>query len=97
MPNPILARRKLLPKITAMNLQSWAAILFLAFTASRIGYFILFHITNQVKAAVLGSFMFAEPLMTAILATTLIGETITLYTAAGGILIFPGVYFVSKK
>jgi drug/metabolite transporter (DMT)-like permease len=86
-----------LAKITTMNLQTWAAILFLAFTASLIGYFIWFHVANQVKAAVLASFLFAEPLITALLATTLIGETITSYTAAGGILIFLGVYLVSRK
>jgi probable blue pigment (indigoidine) exporter len=80
-----------------MNPQTWAAILFLAFSSSLVGYFIWFHVANQVKAAVLSSFLFAEPLITALLATTLIGETITVYTAAGGILIFLGVYLVSKK
>jgi drug/metabolite transporter (DMT)-like permease len=86
-----------LSKIMTMNIQGWTAILFLAFTASLIGYFIWFHVASQVKAAVLGSFLFAEPLITALLATTLIGETITFYTAAGGILIFLGVYLVSRN
>jgi drug/metabolite transporter (DMT)-like permease len=86
-----------LAKIATMNPQTWAAILFLAFSSSLVGYFIWFHVANQVKAAVLSSFLFAEPLITALLATTLIGETITVYTAAGGILIFLGVYLVSKK
>jgi drug/metabolite transporter (DMT)-like permease len=86
-----------LDKIMTMNLQAWTAILFLAFTASFIGYFIWFNVASQVKAAVLSSFLFAEPLITALLATTLIGETITLYTAVGGVLIFLGVYLVSRN
>lgn len=86
-----------LVKILTMNLQSWSAILFLAFTASLLGYFIWFHVASQVKATVLSSFMFAEPLVTTLLATTFAGETITSFTAAGGILIFIGVYLVSKK
>ena len=86
-----------LTKITTMSPQAWTTILFLAFSSSLIGYFIWFHVANQVKAAVLSSFLFAEPLITALLATTLIGETITPFTAAGGILIFLGVYLVSKK
>ena len=86
-----------LNRILTMSPQAWAAILFLAFSSSLIGYFIWFYVASQVKAAVLSSFLFAEPLVTALLATTVIGETISLFTAGGGILIFFGVYLVSKN
>lgn len=86
-----------LGKILSISLQSWAAIIFLAFTCSLIGYFIWFYIANQVGAAVVSSFLFAEPLITALFATTFVGETITLFTAVGGLLVFIGVYLVSKK
>lgn len=94
---PFSVTENSLNRILTMSLQAWAAILFLAFTSSLLGYFIWFHVASQVKAAVLSSFLFAEPLVTALLATTLIGETISLFTAAGGILIFFGVYLVSKN
>ncbi len=94
---PFSVTENSLNRILTMSLQAWTAILFLAFTSSLLGYFIWFHVASQVKAAVLSSFLFAEPLVTALLATTLIGETISLFTAAGGILIFFGVYLVSKN
>lgn len=86
-----------LGKLLSISFQSWAAILFLAFTCSLIGYFIWFYVANQVGAAVVSSFLFAEPLITALFATTFVGETITLFTAVGGLLVFVGVYLVSRK
>lgn len=94
---PFAVAENTITKIFTMTPKAWAAILFLAFFASLAGYFIWFHVANQVKAAVLSSFLFAEPLVTAILATMTIGETITITTAAGSVLIFLGVYLVTKK
>jgi drug/metabolite transporter (DMT)-like permease len=81
----------------AMNINEWSAILYLALTCSFLGYFIWFHVMNQVKAAVTSSFMFAEPLVTVLFATIFVGEEITQFTIAGGLLIFIGVYRVTKR
>jgi drug/metabolite transporter (DMT)-like permease len=84
-------------EILALNFHEWLAILYLAFTCSLIGYFIWFYVMKQVSAAVTSSFLFAEPLITVLFATMFVGEEITLFIAAGGFLIFIGVYLVSKK
>lgn len=81
----------------ALNISEWSAILYLAFTCSLLGYFIWFHVVNQVKAAVTSSFMFGEPLITVIFATAFAGERITLFTVLGGLLIFAGVYLVTRR
>jgi drug/metabolite transporter (DMT)-like permease len=83
----------------AMNINEWSAVLFLAFTCSFLGYFIWFHVMNKVKAAVTSSFLFAEPLITVLFATifSVPGEQITLFTVAGGLLIFTGVYLVTRR
>ncbi len=86
-----------LGKLLSMSLQSWAAILFLALTCSLAGYFIWFNVASQVKAAVVSSFLFAEPLITVLFATKFGGETLTLFTAVGGLIMFAGVYLVSRK
>ena len=53
--------------------------------------------STQVKAAVTSSFMFGEPLVTVLFATISgIGE-ITLFTVAGDLLIFGGVYLVTRR
>lgn len=86
-----------LQKIFTMSLNSWLAILFLSLTCSLLGYYIWFYVLNQVGAAVTSSFLFAEPLVTVLFAVTLIGEEITLSILTGGLLIFTGVYLVTKK
>jgi len=81
-----------------MNINEWSAILYLAFTCSLLGYFIWFHVMNQAKAAVTSSFMFAEPLITVFFATTIFAdEKITLFTVGGSLLIFTGVYLVTRR
>jgi len=84
-------------EISTLNFQEWSAILFLAFTCSLLGYFIWFHVMKQVRAAVTSSFMFAEPLITVLFATFFIREEMTPFTVIGGLLIFVGVYIVSRQ
>jgi drug/metabolite transporter (DMT)-like permease len=84
-------------KISALNFNEWSAILYLALTCSLLGYFIWFKVMNQTKAAVVSSFLFAEPLITVIFAAAFIQEQITPFTIIGGLLIFGGVLLVSKK
>lgn len=84
-------------EIFTMSLYGWLAILFLSVTCSLIGYYIWFYVIKQVGAAVASSFLFAEPLITASFAITLVGEELSLFILAGGFLIFIGVYLVAKK
>jgi drug/metabolite transporter (DMT)-like permease len=52
---------------------------------------------NRVEAAVASSFLFAEPLVTVLFATTFVGEEISMFTVGGSFLIFVGVYLVTRK
>jgi len=70
--------------ILTLNLQAWGAILYLAVTCSFVGYFIWFYVMSRVKAAVASSFLFAEPLVTVLFATTFIGENVTPLILVGG-------------
>jgi drug/metabolite transporter (DMT)-like permease len=83
--------------ILSMNLHEWLAILYLAVTCSLLGYYIWFRVLRRVGATVTSTFLFAEPLVTAIFAVTFAGENLNLLTALGGLLILSGVYLVSKK
>jgi len=83
--------------ILTLTLQAWEAILYLAVTCSFIGYLIWFHVMKRVKAAVTSSFLFAEPIVTVLFATTFIGENITPLILAGALLIFAGVLLITRK
>jgi drug/metabolite transporter (DMT)-like permease len=94
---PFAAAENSLSRILTLSVQGWSAILYLAFACSLLGYFIWLYVANQVRAAVMSSFLFAESLVTVLFATTFAGEKITLFAAVGGLLIFLGVYLVSRK
>jgi drug/metabolite transporter (DMT)-like permease len=84
-------------QIFTMNLNSWLAIIYLASTCSLLSYYIWFYAMKKIGATVTSSFLFAEPLITMLLAVTLIQEKLTLPIIAGGLLIFTGVYLITKK
>jgi drug/metabolite transporter (DMT)-like permease len=78
-------------------MQGWLLILFLAFTCSLLGYYIWFYVMKRVKAAVASSFLFGEPLVTALFAVTFVGDRITVPIVAGGLLVLVGVLAVTWK
>ncbi|MDH7477206.1 MAG: EamA family transporter [Candidatus Bathyarchaeota archaeon] len=84
-------------QIFTMHLNGWLAILFLAVTCSFLGYYIWFYVIKRVGAAIASSFLFAEPLITALFAVAFVREELNLFTVAGGFLIFIGVYLVTRK
>jgi drug/metabolite transporter (DMT)-like permease len=85
------------PQALSMNTSEWLSIVYLAVACSLIGYFIWFRVMKQVRASVTSSFLFGEPLITAIFATAFANEHITISTIAGGLLIFLGVFLVTRK
>ncbi|MEM3695951.1 MAG: EamA family transporter [Candidatus Bathyarchaeia archaeon] len=84
-------------QIFALSFNGWLTILFLAVTCSFLGYYIWFYVIKRVGAAVASSFMFAEPLITALFAVVFVEEKLSIYTITGGFLIFIGVYLVTRK
>jgi drug/metabolite transporter (DMT)-like permease len=86
-----------LNEILNLNLQSWAAIIYLSVACSFIGYLIWFRVISRVKAAVASSFLFAEPIVTVLFAMAFIGENMTPLILLGGILIFIGLIFITRK
>jgi drug/metabolite transporter (DMT)-like permease len=80
-----------------IGVNSWLAIIFLSFTCSLLGYYIWFCALKKVGPSVTSSFLFAEPLVTALLAVTFVGEEITLFLVVGGVIILVGVYFITRN
>lgn len=83
--------------VLSMSLSSWLAIAYLSVTCTLVGYYIWFYAVEKVGATVTSSFLFAEPLVTVLLAALFVAERITLPIVVGGLLIFAGVYLVTQK
>ena len=83
--------------VFALSGQEWLAILYLAFTCSLLGYYIWFYVLKHSSAASTSSFLFAEPLITVLFAAVFVNEELTLFALVGGLLIFFGVFLITKR
>ncbi|UCD96044.1 MAG: EamA family transporter [Candidatus Bathyarchaeota archaeon] len=80
----------------SLSTSGWLAVLFLSTTCSLIGYCIWFRVLRDAGPAVTSAFLFAEPVVTSVMAALLVGERLTAPLALGGTLIFFGVFLVTK-
>jgi drug/metabolite transporter (DMT)-like permease len=83
--------------ISGLGLQQWLAILYLSSTCSLLGYYIWFYVLHKAGATVASSFLFAEPLVTALFASTFADEPFNPIIVIGAALIFIGVYLVTRN
>ena len=81
-------------QILTLSLSNWLWVLFLAFTCSLLGYYIWFYVLNKAGATA-STFLFAEPLITAVFAVMFVNEVLYPSVIAGAILIFTGVFLVT--
>lgn len=93
---PISVAEDSISGFLTLSLNAWLAVFFLSTTCSLIGYCIWFRVLKDVGATVTSSFLFAEPLVTSLMATMLVGERLTAPLALGGALIFAGVFLVTR-
>lgn len=83
-------------EIANLNLAQWISVFYLGIFGSFIGYLLWYHGLKKVKASTASTFIYLIPLVTIILASSLLGEVITLYTLIGGIMIILGVFLVTR-
>jgi drug/metabolite transporter (DMT)-like permease len=81
-------------QLFTMTFTDWLSILYLALTCSLLGYFIWFYVLKKAGATA-STFLFAEPLITAVFAVMFVGEVLYPSVIAGAVLIFIGVYLVT--
>ena len=93
---PFSIADKSLLQIVTLNTNQWLGIIYLSFTCSVLGYYIWFYVLKKVGSTA-STFLFAEPLITSIFAVTFVNEVLYPSVIAGGILIFIGVFIVTRK
>jgi len=85
-----------LSQIFTLDTIQWIGILYLASTCSLLGYYIWFYVLKKAGASA-STFLFAEPLITAIFAVLYVNEVLYFSIIAGAVLIFTGVFLVTLK
>ena len=76
--------------------QGWWALIFLGVACSGLAYLFWFKALDVMPVTQAGVFLYLEPLVTAVLAVPMLGESTTTITALGGTAILLGVWWVNQ-
>lgn len=83
-----------LPRLTAAG---WGSLLFLGLLCSGAAYVFWYDALAIAGASQVAAFLYLEPIVTVIVAASLIGEAVTWATLAGGATILIGVWLVNRR
>jgi drug/metabolite transporter (DMT)-like permease len=86
-----------LSEIGQLTTKGWGAILVLGIFGSGLAYIAFYDALQALPASQLGAFFNIEPLVTALLASVMIGEALTLISLVSGAIIIFGVWLVNRK
>jgi drug/metabolite transporter (DMT)-like permease len=83
-------------EISRITLSGWLWIGFLGIICSGLAYLFYYDGLKVIPASQVGAFLNLEPLVTMLIAATMIGEAIYLVSVFGGAMILAGVWLVNK-
>jgi drug/metabolite transporter (DMT)-like permease len=75
-----------------LSISGWAAVLFLGFACSGLGYLLWVSALERVEASRVAAFLYVEPLVTLAAAVLLLAEPVGVTAALGGLLVLCGVF-----
>lgn len=83
--------------LASIPLSAWASILFLAIFCSIIAYLIYNIALEHMDASQVAIFIYLVPLATIVLAWLILGDSLTLASGIGGLLVLAGMYIAERK
>jgi drug/metabolite transporter (DMT)-like permease len=79
-----------------LDVMGWVSVLFLGICCSGLGYLWWYGALEKIEATRVAAFLYLEPLVTLVAAVLLLGETVTMITIIGGLLLVAGVALVER-
>lgn len=76
---------------------TWLSFAGAALISQTLGYFSLVYALGRLPASVVSPTMIAQPVLTALLAIPLVGESLVPWQIAGGVVVLAGVYLVNRS
>ncbi|MBC7115396.1 MAG: DMT family transporter [Archaeoglobi archaeon] len=80
----------------SLSMTAWISLLYLSLLCSVFAYLIWYSALAVMEATKVAAFVYIIPFFTAIMAFSVLGEEIGIFTALGGILTITGVYLVER-
>jgi drug/metabolite transporter (DMT)-like permease len=93
---PIAVHQHMWEQAMHLSATGWTAILFLGIFCSGFAYVFWYDGLRAADASQVAAFLYAEPLVTVMVAAAVLGEAITPATLVGGAVILAGVWLVNR-
>jgi drug/metabolite transporter (DMT)-like permease len=81
---------------SALPLNIWLCIGFVVFFTTFLAYWLNIYALSKVNASLVGIYIYIQPFLAALIAVFVVGESLSIGKLLSGLLIFAGVYLVSK-
>jgi drug/metabolite transporter (DMT)-like permease len=84
-------------QLTDFSANTWLSLLALGLISHALGWMAINYALGHLPAPLTAVTLLSQPVITALLAVPLLGESISVYQVAGGLLVLLGVYIVNRK
>ena len=82
--------------IADLSMTGWGSVAFLGLGCSGLAYVFWYDALAEIDASALSSFQYLQPIVTVVVASTMLGEAVTAPVVAGGAAILSGVWMVTR-
>ena len=93
---PFFVHRAGWQEYNSISATGWAAVLFLGFGSSGLGYLFWYGALERIEASRVAAFLYLEPFVTLVTAIIFLNEAVRASTMIGGLLVLAGVYLVQR-
>lgn len=83
--------------VAAISPAGWASVAYMALFPSVLCYFIYYYALKRISASRVSAFSYLQPLLAILMAVAILGERLTWPIAAGGAVIFAGVFLTERN
>lgn len=94
---PFTIRQALLINFNAFDAYTWFAVVYIILGTTFLAYFFISYSLKRLSSSVVAYYTYLQPLVVAILGIAVYMEKISLIKALSALLIFAGIYFVTRK
>jgi drug/metabolite transporter (DMT)-like permease len=94
---PLFAGARGWLELAHLTAAGWGSVLFLGLLCSGAAYVFWYDALKVAGAGQVAAFLYIEPIITVIVAASLIGEVVTWATLVGGVIILIGVWMVNHR
>jgi len=94
---PLFLARSGWRELQGLDAAGWAAVLFLGFGCSGLGYLLWYGALEKLEASRVAAFLYLEPLVTLAAAAAVLHEPVTGTAVMGGMLVLAGVVLVQRR